>query len=68
MQLKFILKIRLNEDDGSSADLLELKWKIMTEYLPLMGEDYVYEGADLPEAEMLIDQIQVSILFLLPIL
>ena len=40
----------------------------MIDYLPLMGEDYAYEGADLPEAEMLIDQIQVPILFLLLIL
>ena len=53
------LKISLDDDYGLSSDLLELKWKIMTDYFPLMGEDYVYEGADVPEGEMLIDQIQV---------
>ena len=34
---------------------------ILTDYMPLIGKDYVYENADLPEGEMLIDEIQVII-------
>ena len=40
-------------------DVVDVVWTILANYSPI--EDYFYEGVDVPEAESLIEKLQVSI-------
>lgn len=40
--------------------LLDVTWTVTADYRPFSYEDYFYEGAEVPEGEMLIEKIKVS--------
>lgn len=50
--------------DSSSSDVtdavLNVVWTVTSNYQPFSSDDYFYEGAEVPEGEMLIEKIRVS--------
>ena len=44
---------------GERESLLDVTWTVTADYKPFSYEDYFYEGAEVPEGEMLIEKIKV---------
>lgn len=53
--------ISFHDCSSASGHVLNVAWTVAASYQPFSYDDYFYEGAEVPEGEMLIEKIKVYI-------